>query len=161
MHNIEHTLGLRIIHVTLQLPALHHRAAVRYFHSVEFVFNDDGTFLRIALYCDAHGDRRRHRCRRSVRLRSIRRGRSCRTWCGWSTLRRAIGLRRQNRRLRPEKLRPQDDHAKRKQRCHQNPQFRRELILLSRRAHECASVFNTFRAPAVVSISSHFSGTGS
>src|SRR5881396_676959 len=56
---------------------------------------------------------------------------------------------------------PEDDHAKRKQRSHQNPQFRRELVLLPRPVHECDSGRNTSDAVEFVGISSHFSGTGS
>ncbi len=74
VYDVKHALWLGIIHVTLQLPALHHRAAVRYFHSVEFVFDDDGALLRIAFCRDVDRRRRRHCCRRGIGLRSIRRG---------------------------------------------------------------------------------------
>src|SRR5258708_14820537 len=75
VHDVEHLLRLRIILIILELPALHYRAAIRDFHAVEIVFDDDAAFLRIVFYCDACGRRSCHCCRRRSGLRWIRRRR--------------------------------------------------------------------------------------
>ena len=170
MHHVQNVLRLRIVHILLQLPALHHRAAVRNLHAIKIVLDHNRAFLRIAL--GRHAYRRcRGNCCCGVRcLRGGSRGCCRRRRPGRcrSAHRRPVRLWRWNRRLRPKKFRPKQNHAHRQQRRHKNSQLRRELVLLSRQAHKrtsfCVAAMRLEEiALAFISevMFSHFSGTGS
>src|SRR5208337_4804831 len=170
MDQVQNLLGLRIICVLFQLPALDDRTAIGKLHAVQCVLNNDGALLGIfggqgCLGCSRGNGRRR-------------RGRSrlgwCRSRCRRSTGRgrgdgRLILLWHMRGRLWPEVLRPQNDNRHGKQRGDEDTQLRCEFILLGPERRELVLWGGAHGRTSCVStlvvefacISSHFSGTGS
>src|SRR5712692_4954331 len=131
MNQVERARRFVVVLIPLELPAFHHRAAVRKLHAIEIIFDHNAALVRGGLW----RARLRRRCAGPPRewSRGFSRLRRRRKTCGPARRLRGGRARRilsGRRKLWPKKLAPPHDGNNRQHRGEEHPPLRRQLFVL-------------------------------